>query len=57
MPRKYDMSLLDNMKKGQYKTNYKDVDVLVKPIPEGGKDGDVDPRLFKSMKMLPLILK
>ena len=37
MPRKYDMSLLDNMKKGQYKTNYKDVDVLVKPIPEGGK--------------------
>ena len=56
MPRKYDMSLLDNMKKGQYKTNYKDVDVLVKPIPEGGKDGDVYPRLFKSMKMLPLMI-
>ena len=47
MPRKYNMSLLDNIKKGQYKTNYKDVDVLVKPMPEGGKDGDVDPHLFK----------
>lgn len=56
MAHRFDLSLLDRIRSSQYETEYKGVKVLVKPIPEGGKDGDVDPRLFKSMKMLPFII-
>lgn len=56
MAHRFDLSLLDNIRSSQYETEYKGVKVLVKPIPEGGADGDVDPRLFKTMKNLPLIL-
>ena len=53
MPRRYDVSLLDRIRQGQYETDYEGVPVLVKPIPEGGDDGEVDPRLYKSMRFMP----
>lgn len=56
MPRKYDAALLDAIQKGQYETEYQGVHVLVKPIPEGGEDGAMDPRVYKSMKLMPLML-
>jgi acetyl esterase/lipase len=34
---------------------YEGVNVIVKPIPEGGEDGDMDPRIYASMKNLPLM--
>ena len=55
MPRRYDPSLLEKMKQGQRVEFYKGLPVLVKPIPEGGQPGDMDPRLYKSMKMMPLL--
>lgn len=55
MPRRYDPALLDKMKQGQRVESYQGVPVLVKPIPEGGQPGDMDPRLYKSMKMMPLL--
>ncbi len=55
MPRKYDVSLLESIKRGEEVVTYKNVSVLVKPIPEGGEPGDMDPRIYKSMKMLPLM--
>lgn len=55
MPRRYDPSLLEKMKQGQQVEFYKGLPVLVKPIPEGGQPGDMDPRLYKSMKMMPLL--
>ena len=56
MARRYDKALLDNIRQGQFETEYKGITVLVKPIPEGGADGEVDPRLFKTMRMMPLML-
>ena len=56
MGRRYDAALLDKIRQGQQETIYKGVGVLVKPIPEGGDDGEADPRLFRSMRLLPLIL-
>lgn len=56
MARQFDKALLDKIRQGQYETEYKGVTVLVKPIPEGGADGEVDPRLFKSMRMMTLML-
>lgn len=55
MPRKYDISLLRQMKKGERIESYEGVPILVKPIPEGGHPGDMDPRIYKSMKMMPLL--
>lgn len=56
MPRKYDTKLLDAMKHGQYETEYENVKFLVKPIPEGGPDGAMDPRVYKSMRLMPLLM-
>ena len=56
MPRKYDTSLLEKIRRGQWETVYEGVPVLVKPIPEGGQPGDMDPRLYKSMRMMPLLI-
>ena len=56
MARRYDKALLDKIRQGQFETEYKGITVLVKPIPEGGADGEVDPRLFKAMRMMPLML-
>lgn len=55
MGRRYDVGLLDKMNAGKQEVTFKDVKVLVKPIPEGGEDGEMDPRLYKSMKMMPLL--
>ncbi|MGN0506909.1 MAG: alpha/beta hydrolase [Lachnospiraceae bacterium] len=55
MGRKYEISLLDKMKQGEQEICFQEVPVLVKPIPEGGNPGDMDPRLYKSMKLLPLM--
>ena len=57
MGRKYDVKTLDALRQGEYETKVKGVPILVKPIPEGGKDGDMDPRLYKSMRFLPLLGK
>ena len=56
MARRYDKDLLDKIRQEQYETEYKGINVLVKPIPEGGADGEVDPRLFKNMRMMPLMM-
>lgn len=55
MARKYDISLLDNMQSNETETEYEGIRILVKPIPEGGQPGDMDPRLYKSMRMMPLL--
>ena len=55
MPRRYDVSLLDKIRQGQYETDYEGVPVLVKPIPDGGEDGEIDPRLYKAMRFMPLL--
>lgn len=56
MARRYEKALLDKIRQGQKETEYKGVPVLVKPIPEGGEDGEVDPRLYKGMRFLPLMM-
>lgn len=53
MARRYDPILLQKMRQGQRTETYQGVPILVKPIPEGGQPGDMDPRLYKSMKLLP----
>lgn len=57
MERKYDALLLNAMKERQYEETISGVKILVKPIPEGGEPGDMDPRLYKSMKAVPLLAK
>lgn len=57
MGRKYDAALLDAIKQGQVETVKEGVPILVKPIPEGGGDGDMDPRLAKSMRLMPLLAR
>lgn len=55
MARKYDLSLLDNMRSNEKEMKFEGVRILVKPIPEGGQPGNMDPRLYKSMRMMPLM--
>ena len=50
MGRKYDAALLESLRKGTQR-----VEKEVKPIPEGGADGDMDPRLARSMRLMPLL--
>ena len=57
MERKYDIRLLDAIKARQYEETVAGVEILVKPIPEGGEPGDMDPVLYKSMKAVPLLAK
>ena len=45
MARRYDPALLDAMRSRQREREYEGVPVLIKPIPEGGIQGDMDPRL------------
>lgn len=56
MPRRYEASVLEAIRRKQYETEYKGVPVLVKPVPEDVPEGSVDPRLYRSMRMLPLLL-
>lgn len=55
--RKYKTDLLDRMKQGQREETVKGVKILVKPIPEGGEDGDMDGRVYKSMRMAGIMMK
>lgn len=55
MARRYKLSLLKKIKAGEEIVDYKGVPILVKPIPEGGQSGDMDPRVYKSMRMMPLL--
>lgn len=55
MGRRYDAALLDALRRGAQEAVKDGVPILVKPIPEGGADGDMDPRLAKSMRLLPLL--
>ena len=55
MSRKYDPSIIVKMNQNSRLHQYEGVDIKVKPIPEGGEDGDMDPRLYQSMKNAPLM--
>lgn len=55
MGRRYDAALLETLHQGARETVKDGVPILVKPIPEGGADGDMDPRLVKSMRLMPLL--
>lgn len=57
MKRNYDAALVKRMQENQYTENVEGVKILVKPIPEGGEDGAMDPRLYKSMKWLPVMTR
>lgn len=57
MKRKYDPSLLEKIKENQKVVEYEGVKVLVKPIPEGGEPGDMDPRIYKSTKEMLMYMK
>jgi acetyl esterase len=57
MNRKYAVELLARMKQNERTENVEGVKVLIKPIPEGGESGDMDPRLYRSMRMMPLWMK
>lgn len=57
MKRKYDMALLDAMRQNEQQASVQGVPVLVKPIPEGGEPGDMDPRIYKSMRTTALLVK
>ncbi|MGI6109463.1 MAG: alpha/beta hydrolase [Eubacteriaceae bacterium] len=52
---KYNPALPGRIRQNERIENYKGIDILVKPIPEGGKPGDMDPRLFKAMWFMPFI--
>lgn len=55
MPRTYDMSLVKALREGERNVTYKGVPITVRPIPEGGAPGDMDPRVYKSMKLMPIL--
>lgn len=55
MPRRYDASLQEKIQAGKRTEIYEGIPILVKPIPEGGEPGDMDPRLYKSMRLMPLL--
>lgn len=57
MQRNYNADLIKRMEENEKVEEYDGVKVLVKPIPEGGNPGDMDPRLYKSMKMMPIMSK
>lgn len=46
MKRKYHEALLEAIKQNEKEEVVSGIKVLVKPIPEGGEPGDMDPRLI-----------
>lgn len=56
MPRRYDTALLEKMNANARCVTHEGVEVLLKPIPDGGAPGDMDPRLYKSMRLMPLMV-
>lgn len=57
MKRKYQEALLKAMKQNEKEEVVSGIKVLVKPIPEGGESGDMDPRLYKSMRKVAMLIK
>lgn len=57
MNRKYDEALVAVMQNQVQEVEYEGIAIRVKPIPDGGDDGDMDPRLYKGMKRMPLLMK
>ncbi len=57
MNRKYDEALVTTLQNTVQEVEYEGLPVQVKPIPEGGADGDMDPRVYKSMKNMSLLMK
>lgn len=57
MTRKYDESLLLDIKQKQYTKNMYDMDVLIKPIPDSNIKGAMDPRLYASAKKMAFMMR
>lgn len=61
MTRKYDLALLDLLKKREIKDNYKGATLRIKRVPDCDDEGCMDPRLYedskKMMRLLPFIPK
>ncbi|MBU3145832.1 alpha/beta hydrolase [Clostridium sp. CF012] len=57
MKRKYHEVLLEAIKQNEKEEVVNGIKVLVKPIPEGGEPGDMDPRLYKSMRKVAMLIK
>ncbi|MEG2707590.1 MAG: alpha/beta hydrolase [Vagococcus sp.] len=57
MPREYDVSLVKKIKEKQYKEIRRDVEIIVKPIPDCDIDGTMDPRVYKGAKKMSMIMK
>ena len=57
MSRQYDEKLVKAIKDKQYTEMRRDVEIIVKPIPDCDDKGAVDPRLLKSSKKMALLMK
>lgn len=57
MKRKYSKKLLLQLNKEVEISIYKNLHILVKPIPEGGNDGDLDPRIYQGLRYTPILSK
>lgn len=57
MKRKFDEKLIAAIKANERITNIDGVDYLIKPIPEGAQDGELDPRFLKMVKGMYFMLK
>ena len=57
MSRKYDESLVKEIKKKQYQEVRRGVEITVKPIPDFEGKGAMDPRLLKSTKKMTMMMK
>lgn len=57
MKRKYSKKLILALNKEVEISIYNNLHILVKPIPEGGTDGDLDPRIYKSLRYTPFLSK
>lgn len=57
MSRKYDPELVKKIQEKQYKEVKRGVEIIVKPIPDSDIKGAVDPRLYKSLKKMGLLMK
>lgn len=50
MTRKYDVELVDNLKKRVVKDTFKNMPILIKQLPDSDEEGAMDPRLYEDMK-------
>lgn len=55
MNRKYDEKLTKLIRKNQYAEKFGDLDVVIKPIPDGKHAGEMDPRVYKSFSKMTFI--